>query len=62
MQHDVRRLDNGNISVYDNGVTHDPPLSRVIEYNVDEEEKTAELIWEYIHPQLDGIKSLEKLN
>jgi len=56
MQHDVRRLDNGNISVYDNGVTHDPPLSRVIEYNVDEEEKTAELTWEFTHP--DSILGL----
>ena len=25
MQHDVRRLENGNISLFDNGVTHTPP-------------------------------------
>lgn len=50
MQHDVRRLDNGNISLFDNGVTHDPPISRVLEYNLNEDENTAELVWEYIHP------------
>ena len=50
MQHDVRRLENGNISLFDNGVTHSPPISRAIEYQIDEEEKTAELVWEYTHP------------
>ena len=50
MQHDVRRLGNGNISLFDNGVTHNPPISRALEYQINEEEKTAELVWEYIHP------------
>lgn len=50
MQHDVRRLDNGNIALFDNGVTHDPPISRVLEYDVDETEKTVELVWDYVHP------------
>jgi len=50
MQHDVRRLDNGNITLFDNGVTHSPPISRVLEYGLDENEKTAELVWDYIHP------------
>ena len=50
MQHDVRRLENGNISLFDNGVTHNPPISRALEYQINEEEKTAELVWEYIHP------------
>ena len=49
MQHDVRRLENGNISLFDNGVTHTPPISRALEYQINEEEKTAELVWEYTH-------------
>ena len=56
MQHDVRRLDNGNISLFDNGVTHEPPISRAVEYIINENNKTAELIWEYTHP--DNILGL----
>ena len=56
MQHDVRRLDNGNISLFDNGVTHEPPVSRAVEYFINENNKTAELIWEYTHP--DNILGL----
>ena len=50
MQHDARRLENGNIILFDNGVTHNPPVSRVLEYELDENEKNANLVWEYIHP------------
>ena len=49
-QHDVRRLDNGNILIFDNGNTHNEPVSRVVEYQIDEENKTAELVWEYQSP------------
>jgi|GEM_PF-292963 len=48
-QHDVRRLDNGNITVYDNGNYHTPPMSQAVEYHLDEENFTAELVWNYIH-------------
>ena len=50
MQHDVRILENGNITLFDNGVTHSTPISRAVEYDVNESEKIAELVWEYIHP------------
>jgi len=50
MQHDVRRLENGNITLFDNGVNHNPPISRALEYELNETTKTANLIWEYIHP------------
>ena len=50
MQHDVRILENGNITLFDNGVTHSTPISRAVEYDVNENEKIAELVWEYIHP------------
>ena len=49
-QHDVRRLENGNILVFDNGNQHSPPTSRIVEYQVDEINKTATLVWEYINP------------
>jgi hypothetical protein len=46
-QHDARRLPNGNITVYDNGVLLNPEYSRAIEYSVDEESRVAALVWEY---------------
>ena len=50
-QHDARRLDNGNILLFDNGNNHDPPVSRAVEYEINEENHTATMIWEYIHPE-----------
>ena len=49
-QHDVRRIDNGNITLFDNGTMHEPMLSRAVEYEIDETNKTARLIWAYNHP------------
>ena len=46
-QHDVRRLANGNITVFDNGNLHSPQFSRVAEYQVDEINKIVSLVWEY---------------
>lgn len=46
-QHDIRRLPNGNITLYDNGNQHNPPYSRAVEYKLDEQNLTAELVWEY---------------
>lgn len=46
-QHDIRRLSNGNITLFDNGNLHDPPFSRAVEYSLDEINKTATLVWEY---------------
>jgi hypothetical protein len=48
-QHGIRRLPNGNIILFDNGNLHTPPLSRGVEYRLDESAKTAELVWEYRH-------------
>ena len=50
-QHDVRRIENGNILLFDNGNDHDPPISRAIEYEIDESEKTADLVWDFSHPE-----------
>ncbi|NQT24798.1 aryl-sulfate sulfotransferase [candidate division KSB1 bacterium] len=46
-QHDIRVLPNGNYTVFDNGVHHDPPHSRALEFSVDTSAGTATRIWEY---------------
>lgn len=46
-QHDARRLQNGNITVYDNGVLHRPQHSRGLEYRVNETTMTVEKVGEY---------------
>lgn len=48
-QHDARRVAPGRITLFDNGNHHTPPYSRVIEYELDEVNKTAKLVWEYNH-------------
>ena len=46
-QHDIRRLPNGNVTLYDNGNLHNPKISRAREYKLAESNKTAELLWAY---------------
>ncbi|MBN1560878.1 aryl-sulfate sulfotransferase [candidate division KSB1 bacterium] len=46
-QHDVRRLPNGNITMFDNGDIERRPYSRVVEYAIDEERQTATKVWEF---------------
>jgi Arylsulfotransferase (ASST)/Bacterial Ig-like domain/Kre9/KNH-like N-terminal Ig-like domain/Secretion system C-terminal sorting domain len=48
-QHDVKHLANGNITLFDNGNQHSPQYSRAVEYKLDEQNKTATLVWEYRH-------------
>lgn len=48
-QHDARRLPNGNISLFDNGTQHTPQFSRGVEYRLDEQAKTATMVWDYRH-------------
>ena len=49
-QHDIRRLSNGHITVFDNGGCHNPQISAAKEYELDEINKTAQLVWKYEHP------------
>jgi hypothetical protein len=57
VQHNARRLPNGNLTVFDNGYSahSDPqydfsrPYSRAVEYVIDEVNKTARLVWQYRH-------------
>ena len=46
-QHDVRRIANGDLTIFDNGNLHSPSYSRAVEYKLDETNKTAALVWEY---------------
>ena len=53
-QHDARRLENGNILLFDNA-NLSGQLSRAVEYSLDTVAWTATLVWEYSHPlQLFG--------
>ena len=46
-QHAVRRISNGDITLFDNGNYHTPPFSRALEFQVDEQNKIATLVWSY---------------
>lgn len=46
-QHDIRRLSNGNITIFDGGDTQRRQYSRVVEYAINEESKTATKVWEF---------------
>jgi len=49
-QHNIRRRSNGNITLFDNGQFHQPPYSRAVEYQLDEENKVATLVSEWRYP------------
>jgi hypothetical protein len=51
-QHYAHQLANGNILLFDDGNLHSPPVSRVVEYAVDEASHKATLAWEYRHTGL----------
>ncbi|HYV90144.1 MAG TPA: arylsulfotransferase family protein [Chitinophagales bacterium] len=46
-EHCVRVLDNGNLTVWDNGNYHVPTHSMAKEYQLDEVNKVATLVWSY---------------
>jgi hypothetical protein len=46
-QHAIRRLPNGNITLFDNGNFHSPSFSRALEYRLDEQNRTMELVWQF---------------
>ena len=49
-QHAIRVLDNRNLMLYDNGNQNNPQLSRCIELELNENESSAEIVWEYVLP------------
>ena len=55
-QHDARRIANGHITLFDNGNYREPAFSRAVEYELDETNLTARLVWEYRHtPDIYGF-------
>jgi len=49
-QHDARMLEDGTITVFDNGTQHQSPRAFTREYVIDLENMEAELTWYYTHP------------
>ncbi len=49
-EHDARRIANGNLTLWDNGNYHIPSHSTAKEYQLDEINKVATLVWSYGHP------------
>ena len=49
-QHHICRLQNGHITLFDNGELHTPSYSRAAEYELDEVNKVATLVSEYRYP------------
>ncbi|NQV01129.1 MAG: aryl-sulfate sulfotransferase [Bacteroidia bacterium] len=48
-QHDIRRIDNGHITLLDNGQYNAFSMARAVEYSLDESTLTATLEWEYVY-------------
>jgi hypothetical protein len=64
-QHDISILPNGDLTLFDNGNQHTPNYSRGVEYALDEQNKTATLVWEYRHtPDIyaNAMGSVERLS
>ncbi|MFA6598642.1 MAG: aryl-sulfate sulfotransferase [Ignavibacteriaceae bacterium] len=63
-QHNIEVLPNGNITLFDDGTQHTPQYSRGVEYKIDEQLKTATMIWDYRHtPDIytDAMGSVQRL-
>lgn len=58
--HNVQRIDNGHIMLFDNGNLHNPPVSKPKEYVLDETNLTATNVWYYTHPQVNGFNMFTK--
>lgn len=54
-QHDIRRIANGNITIFDNGNYHPVKHTAVKEYQLDEVNLTASLVWSYRRPNGPGF-------
>lgn len=46
-QHSISRTPSGTFTIFDNGVHHNLPFSRAVEYSLNEQSKTATLVWQY---------------
>jgi hypothetical protein len=63
-QHCIRRLPNGNYTIFDNGNLHSPQFSRAVEYQMDEPNRLVTLVWENTNDPVtytDAMGSVERL-
>lgn len=63
-QHNIEILPNSNITLFDDGTQHSPQYSRGVEYKLDEQLKTATMVWDYRHtPDIytDAMGSVQRL-
>lgn len=65
-QHHPQILPNGNLLLFDNGTSHDPQVSRAVEYELDQENRTARLVWSYsdgrFSPAMGSVQRLPNGN
>lgn len=61
-QHHVHRIENGHILMFDNGNSQPAQfqVSKPKEYSLDETNLTANLVWTYAHPQVNGFPMYTK--
>ena len=57
-QHHFRRIANGHYTMFDNGKYENPQESVAKEYALDQVNKTATLVWSYIHPEIGAFNVL----
>lgn len=61
-QHAPVILENGNLLLFDNGFAHEPRVSRAVEYELDRDNRTARLVWEYVgESYAAGLGSVQRL-
>lgn len=61
-QHHIQVLENGNFLLFDNGSLHPDRVSRAVEYEVDEGNRTATLVWSYSDGRFAGaMGSVQRL-
>jgi len=61
-QHHPTILPNGNLLLFDNGDMHEERISRAVEYAIDQENRTARLIWSYDDGRYSGtMGSVQRL-
>ena len=48
-QHDIRRISDTSVSLFDNGQYTNPKIGRALEYALDESNKVATLVWSYVY-------------
>lgn len=67
-QHAILRTKKGTYTLFDNGNFHTPSFSRAVEYSIDENTKTARLIWQFqedtlfYSPAMGFVERLENGN